>query len=100
MNGATGLKIDLREFTVKDLDKLSKDIGFEHIVSTFYYSTKEQFDWLKKLADEDKLIGTAINTENASFGTLNNTRSVLVKAIDVQYRSEERRVGKECRCRR
>lgn len=85
MNGATGLKIDLREFTVKDLDKLSKDIGFEHIVSTFYYSTKEQFDWLKKLADEDKLYGTAINTENASFGTLNNTRSVLVKAIDVQY---------------
>jgi len=85
MNGATGLKIDLGEFTLKECQTLSKEIGFEHIVSTFFYSTKEQFDWLNSIADEGKLNGTAINISNEDFGALKNIRSVLIKAIDVQY---------------
>ena len=85
MNGATGLKIDVSEFSLEECKTITKEIGFEHIVSTFFYSTKAQFDWLNSLAKEDKLHGTVINTGKESFGQIENTRSLLIKAIDVQY---------------
>ncbi|HLV43144.1 MAG TPA: methylmalonyl-CoA mutase family protein [Brumimicrobium sp.] len=85
MNGATGLKIDLANFSTEDCKVISKDIGFEHITSSFFYSTKAQFDWLSTLANEDKLHGSAINTGKEKFGSIKNTRSELVKAIEVQY---------------
>src|SRR5690554_817653 len=43
MNGATGLKIDFANFNLKECETITKNIEFEHIVSTFFYSTKEQF---------------------------------------------------------
>lgn len=85
MNGATGLKIDLDDFSLEECKTIAKEIGFEHIVSTFFYSTKAQFDWLNGLVQEDKLHGTSINTGKENFGQIKNTRSVLIKAIDVHY---------------
>jgi methylmalonyl-CoA mutase len=85
MNGATGLTFDLYDFDANQCDLIIKEIGFEHIASTFYYSTKEQYDWLNKLASTQSLNGSAINTGNQKFGLINNIRNFIVKGIDVQY---------------
>jgi methylmalonyl-CoA mutase len=85
MNGATGIKIDLDGFSVEDCKVITKDIGFEYITSTFFYSTKAQFDWLNGLAKEEKMFGTTINTGNEDFGRIANSRNELIQAIDVQH---------------
>lgn len=85
MNGATGIKIDLANFSIEDCNIITKDIGFKHITASFFYSSKTQFDWLKNLAKEQRMSGTAINTGNESFGRIPNLKNELIKAIDVQY---------------
>lgn len=85
MNGATGLRLDLSEFNESELDILVKDIGFEHIVTTFIYHTKSQFEWLKKLTNSFKQnVGTAINATNEDFGLLPNVRNRLIDGTKVQ----------------
>lgn len=85
MNGATGLKIDLQKFSVKEIEELTKDIGFEHIHTTFHYSLKEQWEWLNQLTKNKKLNITAVNTGEENFGLIKNAKNRLIKAIDVQY---------------
>lgn len=85
MNGATGLRIDLSQFDGKELDLLSQEIGFQHIVTTFIYHNKSQFDWLKKLAGSfNQIIGTAINDSGENFDLLPNLRNRLVDGSKVQ----------------
>lgn len=85
MNGATGLTFDLAGFDANECDLITKEIGFEHIVSTFYYSTKEQYEWLIKKSRDEKLNGTVSNTGSESFESIQNIRNFVIKAIDVQY---------------
>ncbi len=85
MNGATGLTFNLFDFDANQCELIIKDIGLEHITSTFYYSTKEQYDWLNNVSSIKNLNGTTINTGNQQFEHIENTRNYIVKAIDVQY---------------
>jgi methylmalonyl-CoA mutase len=85
MNGATGLRIDLSEHNSGDLSALINDIGFTHIVTTFIYHNKEQFEWLKGLANSfNKNIGTAINASDENFGLVPNMRNSLIDGAKIQ----------------
>lgn len=85
MNGATGLKINLHDFSIKEIEELTKDIGFEHISSTFYYSQKHQWEWLNQLTKNKPLNITTVNTGQEEFTLIKNARNKVIKAIDVQY---------------
>lgn len=85
MNGATGITLDISSFEVADIETNIKDIQFEHIVSTFYYATESQHNWLKKFVANQKVNATAVNKGNEELGRIENLRNHLVKAIDVQY---------------
>lgn len=85
MNGATGLTFDLSNFDANECDLITKGIGFEHIVSNFYYSTKEQHEWLSKTFSHKDLNGATINTGNQEFENIGYTRNQIINAIDVQY---------------
>lgn len=85
MNGATGLRLDLSEFNDAELDILTKEIGFEHITTTFIYHNKTQFDWLENLTNKfNQSIGAALNTSNEDFGLLPNVRNRLIDGTKVQ----------------
>lgn len=84
MNGATGIKIDLANFNATEIREITKEIGLNHISSTFIYSTKEQFDWLNENANVETQM-TAINTGKENFGLVKHAKNALIEAIDVQY---------------
>ena len=85
MNGATGLRIDLNDFNATDLETLFSEIGFEHIVTTFIYHDKSQFEVLNDLGKKyKKVIGTAINTSEEDFGFISNMRNRLIDGTKVQ----------------
>jgi len=85
MSGATGLTFDLSDFDANQCDLMIKEIGFEYITSTFYYSTQEQFNWLNKLTDNKDLVVSTVNKGQHKFGYIKNSRNYIVNAIDVQY---------------
>src|SRR5690554_1952968 len=85
MNGATGLKMDLTGFSIEECEIITQNIELEHITSTFYYSSKEQFNWIKTLIQHKNCVGTAINVGSEDFGQIPQLRNKIVKAIDVQY---------------
>ena len=85
MTGATGLRMDLSDFNRSELNILFNDIGFEHIVTTFIYHNKIQFDALNDLGKQfNKIIGTAINSSDESFGLVSNMRNRLIDGTKVQ----------------
>ncbi|PWH87060.1 methylmalonyl-CoA mutase family protein [Brumimicrobium oceani] len=85
MNGATGITINLGNFDIEQCEILIKEIGLEHITSTFYYSTKEQHDWLSQITSNKNLDCTTFNISNQDFIEIKNTKNYIVKGIDVQY---------------
>ena len=85
MNGATGLTLDLTTFDKEESNQLIHEIGFAHIVVTFIYASKEQFEWLQALADKDELHGTAFCSKKEQYGQIKGLRNQIVAGIDVQY---------------
>src|SRR5437870_10235393 len=81
-------------FWLRAADTLSKD-DREDTFDDFKYYTEQVAPALE--ASDIKLLAT--NADTVYVLLPNNTRrAILLSGLD--YRSEERRVGKECRCRR
>lgn len=85
MNGATGLTIDFSDFSTADCELVIKEIEFEHITSTFFYSTEEQYEWINKITETKDINNTSINTGNQKFKIIKSRRNIIINAIDVQY---------------
>lgn len=85
MKGATGITIDLKHFSIEECQEAIKEIGIEYIHITFYYSTTEQFHWLKELKSNRKLMSASfINSNESNFGLIEGVRNFLIDASQVQ----------------
>jgi methylmalonyl-CoA mutase len=85
MKGASGIILYLNDFTVQDCNVAIQKIGLEYIHSTFYYTTDEQYNWLKKLKQEKKLLSSSfIAVEGNHRAPLDGVRTVLIDASQVQ----------------
>lgn len=84
MKGATGLTIDLGQFSSEECNQAVKGIEFDYIVANFLYHTKEQRDWLEQLiTSHASFKGTCFSTDT-SLALLPTCRNKRIDASIVQ----------------
>lgn len=84
MNGATGVRIDLSNFSVEDCEVAIREIGFEYISATFIYHTEEQMEWLKNRFGNKELSISLMGQLETSPLILKGARSITVGGTEVQ----------------
>jgi methylmalonyl-CoA mutase len=84
MKGATGIIIHLNGYTKEECERAIQEIGLEYIHSTFYYSTEEQYNWLKGLKQTRPLLSASfINIGSKNFLPIDGVRNILIDAAQV-----------------
>lgn len=84
MNGATGLRINLSNYSVEDCTEAIKDIEFEYIAATFIYHTEEQQVWLKNNFEDKRFDISLVSESEVSELILKNTKSITIKGDELQ----------------
>ncbi len=84
MNGATGLRIDLSNYSVEDCIEAVKGIEFKYINTTFKYNTEEQKNWLKDNFEDKGLNVSLVSDLESSELVLTNVRSITIQGDQVQ----------------
>ncbi len=84
MNGATGLRINLSNYSVEDCKEAVKGIEFKYINVTFKYNTEEQKKWLKDNFEDKSLNISLVSDLESTELVLTNVRSITVQGDQVQ----------------
>ena len=84
MKGASGIRIDLKDFSEKECEIIIKEIGVEYVNTTFICNNKVQFDWLKNLSEQKKFYALSAINNFDKTSTIPSVRNFEIDASIVQ----------------
>jgi methylmalonyl-CoA mutase len=85
MKGASGITLHLNNFSPEECQIAIENIGFAYITSTFLFGTKAQFEWLKKIRDQQDFQSVSyLFSGKHDFGRIEGGRNSLIDAAQVQ----------------